>query len=144
MTNNEITEQVASVRAKLETALAAGDRESIMRSIALLNKTSGVVVTKDFGIFAVRAFQNIWIEEEAQGEPSIFAGVGSLAEVLDKFRVIRHSFFRLENDFPDDLCMEAMQALFALNLSNTAFRILLNQIVENPDAVYTRINEIAG
>jgi hypothetical protein len=114
-----------------------------MRSIAILNNTWAGLFRKDDGIRNLYLLQKIWMEEIAKGEPSVFADVHSTAEALQKVRLVRHSFMRLENDFPAELCLEALQNLAALNLSQTAFREILTKQIEDGEKVVARIGELS-
>jgi hypothetical protein len=143
MTNNEMHNQISLIHRELDSLLAAGDRDSIMKSIALTGKVSQLLCRKDDGIRYVVFFQNIWMEEQTRSEYSIFTNIHSVEDVLRKSRLVRHAFFRLENDFPDDLCIEALQTISRLNISNTAFQKILEAEIEDNEKIISRINEIS-
>jgi hypothetical protein len=143
MTNQELKTEISKIRDELDGLLAVCDRESIMKSIVLLNRAAEIIFNKDDGIRRVYLFQKIWTAEMACGEPSIFADVRSVSDVVRKNRLIRQAFFRLENDFPAELCIEAMQVISDFNLSNSAFREILAMEIEDEDKVIARIGEIS-
>ena len=143
MKEQELTKNIAGIRRELDDFLAAGDRESIMKSIVFLNNTWELVFRKDDGIRHTYLLQKIWVDEMARNEPSIFADIHSVFDVLTKCRLLRHAIYRLENDFPLDLCLEAIQTISAMNLSNTAFQEISKRWAEDGDKVLARINEIS-
>jgi hypothetical protein len=142
MTDMEIKKQVTAVRAELDGYLADGSREAIMKSILLLQSLWDVLVTFDYTVSQTYLFQKIWMDEQAKGEESILADVRSVDDVKEKHRMIRHALFRLENDFPDDLCLEALQVLSELRLSSTAFQEMLSRCTEDSTAILTRISQL--
>ncbi|MCL2718572.1 MAG: hypothetical protein FWE14_07300 [Lachnospiraceae bacterium] len=143
MKEQTIKNHIAAIHQELDSYLAAGDRESIMKSIALLNQTWGNFFNKDDGIRYTYLFQKIWMDEVARGEHQVFAGIHSVEEVLRKIKLIRHAFFRLENDFPLEMCLEGLQNISEMKLSQTAFQALLEREIENGAKVTARINEMA-
>jgi hypothetical protein len=144
MTYSDINKHITLLHTEIDALLAAGGREAIMKSIAILNNTWAGLFSKDDGIRSVYYLQKIWMDEVARGEPSVFADVHSVAEALAKTRLIRHSFMRLENGFPTELCLEALQNIAALNLSQTAFHEILKRDIEDGEKVIARIAEITS
>ena len=144
MREQELKRHIAGIRNELDTLLAAGDRESILKTIALLKQTWHVVFSKDDGIRYTAWFQDIWMEEMVKGEVSIFEGIHSVDEVLNKANLTRHALFRLENDFPLDLCLDALDTISGQGISQTAFNQFLEREIENSDKVLARINEITA
>jgi hypothetical protein len=144
MTNADIKKNVGHLRAEIDALLAAGDRESLMKAIAILGGVWPTLIRNDDGLRYVFYLQQIWMDEMARGEQSVFADIHSVSEGFEKFRMVRHCFFRLENDFPDELCLEALQNIAALNLSQTAFRRMLEQEIEDPAKVTARIASLTS
>jgi len=142
MREHEMKRHIAGIHNELDSFLAIGDRDSIIKSMALLSQLWDVLYKKDDGIRYTFWFQNIWVEEVAKGEPHIFNGVHSVKDVLNKAKLIRHSLYKLENDFPLEYCLEAIKTIFDMNLSQTALRIILEQETEKSDKILERINEI--
>ena len=143
MTDLEMKKNITALRAEVDSYLAAGDRAAIIKAIALLEKTWEVIFAKDDGIRQTYFFQKIWLEEQATGEESIFTDVAGISDVEDKLRRIRHALFRLENDFPLDLCLEALHTLSEARLSGTALREILDRYIEDAPKTLARISEIA-
>jgi hypothetical protein len=149
MTNSEIQKNITKIRAELDSYLAVGDRESLMKTIVMLGSLWVTYFNRDDGLRYTYSFQKIWMDEQTASTnkeaeaPSIFSDVHSVADVVRKSRLIRHALFRLENDFPDELCLEALQTISALNLSEIAFRTLLSG-VEDSDKVLARIAELTN
>ena len=144
MTEQNIKANIAAIRAELDTYFAIGDRDSLIKSIALTDQSWEELFRKDDGLRYSYLFQKIWMDETARGEDSIFADVRSVADVEKKHRLLRHALFRLENDYPVDMCLEALHTLSTMHLSNTALRIILEQHVEDGDKVLARIGEISA
>lgn len=138
----EIENQISNIHKEIDHYLTAGDRESIMKLIVILDRTWDVLLRKDDGLRYTYLFKNIWIDETARGEHSIFTDVSGVGDILKKCRLIRHAFFRLENDFPPELCIEAMQIISGYQLSKTAFHQLLD-LTEDREKIINRINEIS-
>lgn len=143
MTNQVLKVKISKIRAELDALLACGDRESLLKVAALLNHVWEPVFRKDDGIRRTHLFQRIWTDEMAHGESSIFADISSVNDVIRKNRLIRQAFFRLENDFPIDMCVEAIQVISDFNLSDTAFREILAMDIEDEGKVIARIGEIS-
>lgn len=143
MSNQELKEEIHKIHNELDVLLNAGDRDSIMKSIVLLNRVWEPILKKDDGIRRVYLFQKIWVDEMARGEPSIFTDIRSVLDVIRKNRLIRQAFFRLENDFPVEVCIEAMQTISDLNLSNTAFREILSREIEDEEKVIANMKRIS-
>jgi hypothetical protein len=147
MTNSEINQNITKLHAEIDSYLAVGDRESLLKTIVMLDSLWETYFRRDDGLRYTYSFQRIWMDEQAfstsQGEAitSIFADVGSVAEVVRKNRLIRHALFRLENDFPDELCLEALQTIATMELSDIALREFLNS-VEDSEKVIARIAEL--
>jgi len=142
MREQEMKKHIAGIHNELDSFLAIGDRDSIIKSMALLTQLWQVLHRKDDGIRYTSWYQTIWVEEVAKGEQHIFNGVHSVKEVLYKAKLIRHALYRLENDFPLEYCIEAIKTMSEMNLSQTALRIILDQETENSDKILARINEI--
>jgi hypothetical protein len=143
MTNTDIKKSIDILRTEIDALLAVGDREAIMKSIAILGGVWPILVRNDDALRYVYCLQQIWMDEMARGEQSVFADIHSVDEAYEKFRAVRHCFFRLENDFPAELCLEALQNIAALNLSQTAFRMMLEQEIEDTAKVIARIGELS-
>ena len=144
MKNQEIEKRISEIRAELNNYLAIGSRESIMKSIAILEQTWGGIINKDDGIRLTSWFQKLWVHEIARGENHIFTNIHSIDDVINKYNFVRHAFFRLENDFPTESCLEALHTLSNYGLSPTAFQEFLEQEIEDGDKVITRISEITS
>jgi hypothetical protein len=142
MTNEDIQNNITLLHTELDARLAAGDRESMMKSIAILNSTWPGLFRIDDGIRVVYFLLRIWMDEMVRGEPSVLADVHSVSEAMEKDRLIRHCFWRLENDFPAEFCLEALQNIAPRSFSDTAFRQYLDG-VEDSGKVTARIAELS-
>ncbi|MCL2051958.1 MAG: hypothetical protein FWG91_09570 [Lachnospiraceae bacterium] len=144
MKEQEVKNHIDRVKSELDSLLANGDRDSIVKSIVLLNQTWDVLFKRDDGLRLTKWFQEIWMDETAKGEHHIFAGIRSVEEVITKAKLIRHAFFRLENDLPPELCLAGLNNISEMQLSQTAFQAFLEREAENGDKIVSRINEITN
>ncbi|MCL2252827.1 MAG: hypothetical protein FWC09_00105 [Lachnospiraceae bacterium] len=135
---------ITKIHHQLDVLLSMGDRESLVKMSGLLEQTWAVLLRKDDGLRYARMFKNIWMNEVVKGEQDIFNGVHSVNDILEKCRLVRHALFRLENDFPPDLCLEAIQIISDFGLSETAIREFLSGRIEDGDRVIARIKEITS
>lgn len=144
MRDDEIRKQIRQKRAEMDHLLAKGDFEAYLQISKEAEAIWIELLNKDSGLHYLYTFINIWRKEAAKGDQTIMTGVKSVADVVQKYRNIRHAMMRLENDFPDDLCLEAISNLAEMKLSNTAFYYLLPRVVENEEKVIKRIDEISA
>jgi len=144
MTEENIKKTIAETLATLDELYAVGNREAMVKAIALLDGIWNKIFYKDDDIRHCYLFQGIWIDETTRGEETIFADISSVADVTRKYTQLRHAFYRFENDFPLEMCLEAMQWIAAMRLSNTAFHALLENEIEDVEKVLARINEISA
>jgi len=142
MKNQDIIKKIAELHTELNTYLAIGDRESLVKSVALLNNTWDVLINKDDGLRYTYRLLTLWMDEVSRSEHSILSGVHSVNAVIEKCKLIRHAFFRLENDFPSDMCLEGLKIISDMHLSQTAFQDFLKREVEDGEKVILRISEI--
>ncbi|MCL2252825.1 MAG: hypothetical protein FWC09_00095 [Lachnospiraceae bacterium] len=133
---------ITGTRRELDALLSSGDSHSLLKSIKLLNETDAELFQNDDGIRYTYLFQKIWLTEVAQGEKSIFTNVRNVEDVMYKLQLVRHSFFRLENDFPLELCLESIKLICDLDISNTAFNEIVTRYTEDSDKIIARIHEV--
>ncbi|MDR2888324.1 MAG: hypothetical protein LBV33_00595 [Lachnospiraceae bacterium] len=142
MRDSDIKAQINQKRAEMNKLLEKGDFASYMQISKEVDKIWRVVLNKDCGLRYLYTFIAIWRNEKVLGERTILEGIKNVDELVEKCRVIRHAMRRLENDFPDELCLEAISNIADMQLSKTAFQFLLPSVVEDEQKVMRRISEI--
>ncbi len=135
MQNSVMRKKIASLHEEMDALLRKGDMEAYIQISKKMEAMWIGYLNKDAGLRYLYTFINIWRLEAMKGEHSILNGIKSIEELLQKYRVIRFALRRLENDLPQELCLEGVQWIAEMQLSNTAFRYLLPGTVEDEKKV---------
>lgn len=142
MRDCDMQKMIMHLHEEIDLLLGEGSKEAYMRLNKKLELIWSVLIKKDIGLYCMSMFCDIWRLEMVRGERTILDGVDSVGEAIRKYRNIRFALLRLENDFPIELCLEGIQYITDIELSNSAFQFLLPVIVEDSDKVIARISEI--
>ncbi len=142
MHDSVMRKRITALHEEMDTLLMKGDIESYIQIAKKMQAIWVSYLTKDVGLRYLYSFIDIWRQETMKGEHTILDGIKSVEEIIQKYRRIRFALRRLENDLPLELCLEGMQWIADMQLSNTAFRYLLPGTVEDEDKIIARMQAI--